>query len=62
MTDYKQPSRPDFYERMYRGGWIKDYWDGERWYYVKGGQVAKTQVREWREISTKGLFVLPCGI
>lgn len=54
-----QPSAAGFYERMYRGEdfdpiWTKDYWDGSRWYYVKGGMVAKTQNREWRVIQSKG--------
>lgn len=59
MTDFQQPPRPDFYQRKYIGDdyepqWVKDYWDGEKWRYTKGGRVAKTQVREWREILTKG--------
>jgi hypothetical protein len=49
-----QPPKPDFYERNYNGCWHRDYWDGERWYFVKGGKPAITQGREWREISTKG--------
>jgi hypothetical protein len=50
---FEQPKTEGFYERNYNGCWHKDYWDGRQWYFVKGGKPAITQVREWREISTK---------
>jgi hypothetical protein len=48
---FEQPKTAGFYERNYNGCWHKDYWDGERWYFVKGGKPAITQGREWREIT-----------
>jgi hypothetical protein len=57
QQEYTQPPKPDFYERNYSHDgvekWAKDYWDGEKWYYVRGGKPSITQSREWREISTK---------